>query len=260
MADPSSSGNLCASWPMPMFRPRSALRRAPQRSLLHKSNPMFQSFDEIADFSQSAARVARLRDGLRADGLDGFIVPRADEHQGEYIPPSAARLEWLTGFSGSAGVAVVLADSAAILIDGRYTLQVRQQVDLAVFEPVASAETSLADVPEEGSGRQAHRLRSLAAHGGRGETPAHGAGIGRRRTRGAGRQSDRPDLERPSGAAERPRRRPCGELCRQTGGRQARRTGEGDRRSQGRCDDPDRPVVDRLGLQHSRRGRARTRR
>ncbi|MEP0509798.1 MAG: aminopeptidase P family N-terminal domain-containing protein, partial [Aurantimonas coralicida] len=106
---------------------------------------MFQSFDEIADFSQSAARVARLRDCLRADGLDGFIVPRADEHQGEYIPPSAARLEWLTGFSGSAGVAVVLAGRAAILVDGRYTLQVRQQVDLDVFEPVASAETSLAD-------------------------------------------------------------------------------------------------------------------
>ncbi|WP_370195753.1 aminopeptidase P family protein [Aurantimonas coralicida] len=116
---------------------------------------MFQSFDEIADFSQSAARVARLRDGLRADGVDGFIVPRADEHQGEYIPPSAARLEWLTGFSGSAGVAVVLADSAAILVDGRYTLQVRQQVDLDVFEPVASAETPLADfLKNEAAGKR----------------------------------------------------------------------------------------------------------
>ncbi|MEF2553428.1 aminopeptidase P family protein [Aurantimonas sp. A2-1-M11] len=116
---------------------------------------MFQSFDEIADFSQSAARVARLRDGLRADGIDGFIVPRSDEHQGEYIPPSAARLEWLTGFSGSAGVAVVLDESAVILVDGRYTLQVRQQVDLTVFEPVASADTSLADfLKREAAGKR----------------------------------------------------------------------------------------------------------
>ena len=105
---------------------------------------MFQNFDDIADPSRSAERVARLRSGFEAAGIDGFLVPRADEHQGEYIPPSAARLEWLTGFSGSAGNAVVLADKAAILVDGRYTLQVRSQVDLAVFEPVSSVETSLA--------------------------------------------------------------------------------------------------------------------
>ncbi|MEX6506689.1 aminopeptidase P family protein [Jiella sp. M17.18] len=106
---------------------------------------MFQNFDATSDHSQSAARVDRLRADLAAAGLDGFIVPRADEHQGEYIPASAARLEWLTGFSGSAGVAVVLADRAAILVDGRYTLQVRSQVDLGVFEPVSSVDTPLAD-------------------------------------------------------------------------------------------------------------------
>ncbi|HEY9056762.1 MAG TPA: aminopeptidase P family protein [Aurantimonas sp.] len=106
---------------------------------------MFQNFDQTTDFSRSAGRVRQLRAGFGEAGVDGFIVPRADEHQGEYIPPSAARLEWLTGFSGSAGVAVVLAERAVILVDGRYTLQVRSEVDLAVFEPVSSVDTSLAD-------------------------------------------------------------------------------------------------------------------
>ena len=106
---------------------------------------MFQNFDETADFSRSAERIQRLREALAADGVDGFLVPRADEHQGEYIPASAARLEWLTGFTGSAGLAVVLPGRAAILVDGRYTLQVRSQVDLSVVEPVASMETPLAE-------------------------------------------------------------------------------------------------------------------
>ncbi|WP_206454208.1 aminopeptidase P family protein [Aurantimonas marina] len=106
---------------------------------------MFQNFDQTADFSRSAERVRRLRAAFAESGIDGFIVPRADEYQGEYIPPSAARLEWLTGFSGSAGVAAVFADRAVILVDGRYTLQVRSEIDLAVFEPLSSGETSLAD-------------------------------------------------------------------------------------------------------------------
>ncbi len=106
---------------------------------------MFQNFDQTADFSRSAERVRQLRAGFGKSGIDGFIVPRADEYQGEYIPPSAARLEWLTGFSGSAGVAAVLADRAVILVDGRYTLQVRSEVDPAVFEPLSSVETSLSD-------------------------------------------------------------------------------------------------------------------
>ena len=72
-------------------------------------------------------------------------MPRADEHQGEYVPKSSERLAWLTGFTGSAGTAVVLADKAAIFVDGRYTLQVREQVDRGVFEPVAVMEISVAD-------------------------------------------------------------------------------------------------------------------
>lgn len=70
----------------------------------------------------------QLRTELQRRGLDGFVVPRADEHQGEYVPPSADRLAWLTGFSGSAGVAVVLTDRAALFVDGRYTLQAKNEV------------------------------------------------------------------------------------------------------------------------------------
>ena len=76
-----------------------------------------------------------MRNELRARGLDGFLIPHADEHQGEYVPPHAERLRWLTGFSGSAGLAIVLLDKAAIFIDERYTLQVRGQTDIKVFEP-----------------------------------------------------------------------------------------------------------------------------
>ena len=75
-----------------------------------------------------------LRAELRRRGLDGFVVPRADEHQGEYVPPSAARLAWLTGFTGSAGIAVLLLEKGAVFSDGRYTLQMPEQVDTEVFE------------------------------------------------------------------------------------------------------------------------------
>ena len=80
------------------------------------------------------ARLDRLRRELAARGLDGFIVPRADEHQGEYVPPRGQRLAWLTGFTGSAGLAVVLRDRAALFVDGRYTLQAAAQVDTSLFE------------------------------------------------------------------------------------------------------------------------------
>lgn len=94
---------------------------------------MFQTFDSAGDPSVGKPRVAKLRDWLAKNGLDGFIAPRADEHQGEYVPARAARLKWLTGFSGSAGVAIVLKDSAFVFVDGRYTLQVRSEVDLEIF-------------------------------------------------------------------------------------------------------------------------------
>ena len=78
-------------------------------------------------------RLTALRAELKRRGLDGVVVPRADEHQGEYLPPSAERLSWLTGFTGSAGFAVVLAERAALFTDGRYTLQVRAEVDGADY-------------------------------------------------------------------------------------------------------------------------------
>jgi len=80
------------------------------------------------------ARLDLLREELKARRLDGFIVPRADEHQGEYVPSCGQRLAWLTGFTGSAGVAVVLATRAALFVDGRYTLQAAAQADAALFE------------------------------------------------------------------------------------------------------------------------------
>ncbi|HWB52069.1 MAG TPA: aminopeptidase P family protein [Stellaceae bacterium] len=81
-----------------------------------------------------AARLKLLRERLAADGLAGFIVPRADEHQGEYVPLCGQRLAWLTGFTGSAGTAVVLQDRAAVFVDGRYTLQAGAQVDTQAYE------------------------------------------------------------------------------------------------------------------------------
>ncbi|TGS11974.1 aminopeptidase P family protein [Mesorhizobium sp. M2E.F.Ca.ET.209.01.1.1] len=94
---------------------------------------MFQTFDSAGDPAVGKPRVALLRQWLADNGLDGFIVPRADEHQGEYVADRSARLKWLTGFSGSAGVAIVLRDRAFIFVDGRYTLQVRNEVDLSIF-------------------------------------------------------------------------------------------------------------------------------
>jgi Xaa-Pro aminopeptidase len=82
----------------------------------------------------SAQRLAALRLEMRAKGLDGFVVPISDEHMSEYVGAYAQRLAWLTGFGGSAGTAVVLADRAAIFVDGRYTLQVRDQVDGALYD------------------------------------------------------------------------------------------------------------------------------
>ena len=94
----------------------------------------FQSFAAQGDPSHGAARVSLLRAELDRLGLAGFIVPRSDEHQNEYVPAGAERLRWLTGFAGSAGLAVVLKDAAALFVDGRYTEQVKAESDGSVFE------------------------------------------------------------------------------------------------------------------------------
>jgi len=81
-----------------------------------------------------AERLEALRAELGRRGLAGFVIPRVDEHMGEYVPPQASRLEWLTGFRGSAGAAVVTLTEGAIFVDGRYTLQVENETDLSLFE------------------------------------------------------------------------------------------------------------------------------
>ncbi|HEY8031416.1 MAG TPA: aminopeptidase P family protein [Methylocella sp.] len=106
---------------------------------------LYQSFEDRADPSQGASRIAALRGELARLGLDGFLVPRADQHQNEYVAACEERLAWLSGFTGSAGLAVVLKGSAAIFVDGRYSLAVKDQVDLSIFKPVAWSETSPQD-------------------------------------------------------------------------------------------------------------------
>lgn len=86
------------------------------------------------------ARITALREALATEGYAGWIQPHADEFQGEYVPPSADRLAWLTGFTGSAGIAVVLAAAAAVFSDGRYTLQLTQETDPDIFETHHSIE------------------------------------------------------------------------------------------------------------------------
>jgi Xaa-Pro aminopeptidase len=102
----------------------------------------FQSFDVDAPGAALASRLAALRAELRSRDLDGFMVPRPDRHQNEYVPPSEERLAWVTGFTGSAGLAVVLDDKAVLFVDGRYTLQAREQVDLAVVTVEHLSETT----------------------------------------------------------------------------------------------------------------------
>lgn len=91
------------------------------------------------------ARLSALREQMKKDGLDGFVVPICDEHMSEYVGDYAQRLAWLTGFGGSAGSAVVLKDKAAMFVDGRYTIQVRDQVDGNLYEYVGTADKSVTD-------------------------------------------------------------------------------------------------------------------
>src|ERR1700758_4679762 len=94
----------------------------------------FQTYDDTSNPATVAPRLAALRAELAQHGLDGFVVPHSDQHMGEYRPAYAERLAWLTGFTGSAGAAVVLKDKAAVFVDGRSARQVREQVDQGLFE------------------------------------------------------------------------------------------------------------------------------
>jgi Xaa-Pro aminopeptidase len=114
---------------------------------------MFQSFETEGDPSVGAPRVAALRAWMAGNGLDGFLVPRSDEHQGEYVAARSERLKWLTGFSGSAGAALILKTNAVIFVDGRYQLQVRHQADMAVFAVANLVETPPAAWMRENLGK-----------------------------------------------------------------------------------------------------------
>src|SRR6266446_460178 len=89
----------------------------------------FQTFEEPEGGVALTARLAAFREELLRRKLTGFVIPRADQQQNEYVAPSEERLAWLTGFTGSAGMAVVLPKEAAVFVDGRYTLQAAKQVD-----------------------------------------------------------------------------------------------------------------------------------
>jgi Xaa-Pro aminopeptidase len=104
----------------------------------------FQTFDEPETGIALSARLSAFREELTKRNLSGFVVPRADQQQNEYVPPSEERLAWLTGFTGSAGMAIVLAREAAVFVDGRYTLQAAKQVDTKAW-----AVESLIDPPPE---------------------------------------------------------------------------------------------------------------
>ncbi|MCK5089728.1 MAG: aminopeptidase P family N-terminal domain-containing protein, partial [Hyphomicrobiaceae bacterium] len=95
---------------------------------------MFQTFETTAQRNLSAERIKELRKLTAQAGLNAYLVPRADEHQGEYVPPCAERLKWLSGFSGSAGLVIVTRKTAALFVDGRYTVQARAEVDTDIFE------------------------------------------------------------------------------------------------------------------------------
>ncbi len=114
--------------------------------------------DAEASFPPGAAaeRLARLRGEFARLGVDGFLVPRADEHQGEYVPARAQRLAWLTGFTGSAGLAVVLEERAAVFVDGRYTLQAAAQVDASLYDAPPS-QRAAGDRVDRGQSRQRAR-------------------------------------------------------------------------------------------------------
>ena len=106
---------------------------------------MFQDFEVRSRPADGPPRLAELRKELSNEGLAGFIIPRADVHQGENVAARDERLSWLTGFTGSAGFCIALADRAGVFIDGRYRVQVKSQIDLDHFTPVPWPETKPGD-------------------------------------------------------------------------------------------------------------------
>ena len=217
----------------------------------------FQTFEDRTERAASGPRVAALRAELARRGLTGFIVPRADRHQNEYVPASEERLAWLTGFTGSAGAAIVLLDRAVLFVDGRYTLQVaRAGRHLAVRDRASGRDPAGQMARGQPHERRAPRLRPVAAHGRR--RRAAGQGL-RRGRRDAGRRSS-PIRSTRSGPTALPRRsapvtlhdlRFAGEAAERQARAHPRRDRQAARRRAGRL----RSARRRLDLQHPRRGR-----
>ncbi len=112
------------------------------------SSPPYQTMLSHAD------KIKKLRALFLGHGIQGYLVPRADEYQGECVADYAERLLWLTGFSGSAGASIILAEKAAVLSDGRYTIQLAQQLDLSVFHAVDSTKISIGEWLENHRGQE----------------------------------------------------------------------------------------------------------
>lgn len=106
---------------------------------------MFQNYDAPEAVGGNKEGLRRLRSLMVTAKVDAFLVPRADEHQGEYVPPCAERLAWLTGFTGSAGLAAVTKADAALFVDGRYVVQAPMQVDTSAFEVLLTLDAKLED-------------------------------------------------------------------------------------------------------------------
>lgn len=106
---------------------------------------MFQKFTSSSEKSKGAQRLSALREEMRKEKVTAFLVPHADEHQNEYLPKRAERLAWLTGFTGSAGFCIAMLDKAAVFSDGRYTVQLNEQIDDAAF----TAENSVTNPPSK---------------------------------------------------------------------------------------------------------------
>ena len=216
----------------------------------------FQSFDEGGDPAEGAARIAKLRAELTRRGLQGFVVPRADEHQSEYVPKNAERLAWLTGFTGSAGTAVILLEAAALVVDGRYALQAPEQVDTDRHHAGAARRDQGRGL-DRGPSAQGRlpRLRPVAAHGRRRQETGKGRRECRRLGRAGRHESRRRDLGRSPSSAERSRAGAPGRACRREQRGQAGAHPREARQGQGRRPCRIRSPQPRLDVQHPRRRR-----
>lgn len=133
---------------IPVKREGGNFDRAAQRRAAGQEkgrHHMFQSFENRGGPAHTAERIRQLREELNKRNLDGFILQRSDRYLNEYVAPHDERLLWLTGFSGSAGQAIILKDEAALFVDGRYTLQAKSEIDESIITSVPLMEQSPTD-------------------------------------------------------------------------------------------------------------------